>query len=384
MIKYFAVENFRSIKEENIVEFDAGLSKESPFIANPTIGIAGANASGKSSLLQAINFTLWFMQNSFLGWDPNEFIPLEPFISCQDKQSKLHIIFAQQILVDKQNKYVDFEYILYATREKVITEELSYYPYKRKRLVYQRRLNKVKQGSTVNRLEKELWEDLRSNCSVVSLASQYGTQDIARECIKYRSWSNLSYIGLRNNDFHPRMLELLMHEHGFAKDNLIRFLKIADLGISNFEITQKDFVKYLFFKHEIDSSVKDFDERLESEGTRQFIAIMYEIIQSLSAGHLTILDEIEIKLHQNIVAYIIGLFQNKYENPHGAQLIFSFHNTYFMDILEPNQLWFTEKNDRGQTKIFSAADFKDIKKLQQRSLEELYRLGRFGAKPRGI
>ncbi|MEL7007803.1 MAG: AAA family ATPase, partial [Cyanobacteria bacterium J06588_4] len=158
----------------------------------------------------------------------------------------------------------------------------------------------------------------------------------------------------------------------------------ADLGISNFEITQKDFVKYLFFKHEIDSSVKDFDERLESEGTRQFIAIMYEIIQSLSAGHLTILDEIEIKLHQNIVAYIIGLFQNKYENPHGAQLIFSFHNTYFMDILEPNQLWFTEKNDRGQTKIFSAADFKDIKKLQQRSLEELYRLGRFGAKPRGI
>ena len=33
------------------------------------------------------------------------------------------------------------------------------------------------------------------------------------------------------------------------------------------------------------------------------------------------------------LAYIIGLFQNKYENPHCAQLIFSFHNTYFMECL---------------------------------------------------
>ncbi len=55
-----------------------------------------------------------------------------------------------------------------------------------------------------------------------------------------------------------------------------------------------------------------------------------------------------------------------------------------MEILKPHQLWFTEKNDGGYTEIFSAADFKDIKKLYQRNLEELYRLGRFGAKPRGI
>ena len=55
-----------------------------------------------------------------------------------------------------------------------------------------------------------------------------------------------------------------------------------------------------------------------------------------------------------------------------------------MEILKPEQLWFTEKNDTGCTEVFSASDFKDIKDLYSRSLEELYRLGRFGAKPRGL
>ena len=63
---------------------------------------------------------------------------------------------------------------------------------------------------------------------------------------------------------------------------------------------------------------------------------------------------------------------------------FSFHNSMFMKILPPGQLWFTEKNKTGHTDVFTAADFKDIKNLQERDLETLYRIGRFGAKPRGI
>ena len=90
------------------------------------------------------------------------------------------------------------------------------------------------------------------------------------------------------------------------------------------------------------------------------------------------------KLHQNLIAYLVGLFENKDENKHNAQLIFSFHNTYLMEILKPAQLWFCEKSDEGHTDIFSAIDFKDIKELHKRSLEKLYRIGRFGAKPKGI
>jgi len=440
LIKYFAVENFRSIKEENIVEFDAGLSKESPFIANPTIGIAGANASGKSSLLQALNFTLWFMQDSFLSLDEGKNIPIEPFITCKNRPTKLHIIFSQAIQVDSIHKQVDFEYVLCLTRQKVITETLLAYPYRRKRLVYQRTENKIKQGSKIPKLDLEVWSNLRPNCSVVSFAAQFNSQTTAKNCKNFLFESNLSGKGTVEYEFDSSVLGSLIEKYDFSKQEIVSLFKIADLGIEDFEFIKsskyksnlgnwvrkfirtqisasedsnddQDNVHYvldyekifqsmfgiknrrelketdndiLFIKHRVDDDMFDFDYSLESSGTLQFFIILNKVMLALKQGSVFIFDEIEIKLHQNLVAYIIGLFQNKYENSNGAQLIFSFHNTYFMDILEPNQLWFTEKNDRGQTKIFSAADFKDIKKLQQRSLEELYRLGRFGAKPRGI
>ena len=441
MIKYFAVENFRSIKEENIVEFDAGLPKDSPYVANSTIGIAGANASGKSSLLQALTFTLWFMQDSFLSQGEDELIPTEAFITCRNLPSKFHLIFSHEILVDDKYKNVDIEYILWVTKEEVIKEELLSYPYSRKRLIYRRDKNNITQGSTVHKLDSEVWSNLRENCSIVSFAAQFSSQNIAKICKGYDLISNLTYRGMVEYEFHTAMLESLIDEHGFSKEQIIKLLKIADLGIDDFEVieiieeaqkkiydfiesigeeitdtikanirkiedksidaiknlkiklddsgrnkrkNQKSVYKSFVFKHKIEEYSEDFGYISECSGTLQFFALLYQVMLTLKQGGLFILDEIEIKLHQNLVAYIIGLFQNKYENPHGAQLIFSFHNTYFMEILEPSQLWFTEKNDRGYTEIFSAADFKDIKKLQQRSLEELYRLGRFGAKPRGI
>ena len=427
MIKYFAVENFRSIKEENIVEFDSGLPKDSPFVANPTIGIAGANASGKSSLLQALNFTLWFMQDSFLSLDEDKEIPIEPFITCQDNPTKLHLIFSQRIKVDEIDKDVDFEYILYLTRQEVISETLLSYPYKRKRLIYQRERESINQGNTVTKLDSEIWINLRKNCSIISFAAQFNSQTIAKLC-KNKKWaSNLTNRGIFEYEFNPEMIKVLVTEYNISKDKIIDLLKIADLGIYDFEIIKdiqremkevlekiiapkldeiasqktKDILSFqisvdeirsiksqeyslLLLRHKIEDSFENFLYTSESSGTLKFLAILYGVLLALKLGMPFIFDEIEIKLHQNLVAYVIGLFQNKYENPHGAQLIFSFHNTYFMDILEPSQLWFTEKNDKGYTEIFSAADFKDIKKLQQRSLEELYRLGRFGAKPRGI
>lgn len=388
------------------------------------------------------------MQDSFLSLDEDKDIPIEPFITCQDQPTKLHLIFSRKIAVDEISKNVDFEYILCLTKEEVIGETLLSYPYKRKRLIYQRTQNIIKQGSKITHLESEIWNNLRKNCSIVSFAAQFNSQVTAKYCKNFPFKSNLSYKGIIEYQFNSDVFEELIENYNFSKEEIVQLFKIADLGINDFELIKKtkytsklkelitrwinlnidqeniaitkdngDFInllksilnsnspsdndstyfpKYtkqinsikddniLLIRHQIDGELLDLDYSLESSGTLQFFTLLNRIMITLKQGSIFIIDEIEIKLHQNLVAYIIGLFQNKYENPHGAQLIFSFHNTYFMDILEPSQLWFTEKNDQGYTEIFSAADFKDIKKLQQRSLEELYRLGRFGAKPRGI
>ncbi|MCK5523943.1 MAG: ATP-binding protein [Thiomargarita sp.] len=222
--------------------------------------------------------------------------------------------------------------------------------------------------------------------------------------------SNLTLGG--EDKFNLKYLEKMLKDEDF-QTGLPTFLQIADVGIETIALKKTDeeelnqlldviqnlegearlkkFLsnaaqsKKVVFTHKIEGNQIDFlDQELESAGTLQFLVLLYHILLALKNGHLLILDEIELKLHPNLVAFLLGLFQNEAENPLCAQLIFSFHNTAFMEFLAPEQLWFAEKNEEGQTELFSAADFQDIKDLHQRNLENLYRLGRFGATPRGL
>ena len=186
MIKYFTVENFRSIKNENILEFDANLGKNYPYVASPVIGVAGANASGKTCLLQALTFVLWFMQKSFLKLGENEHIPYEPFVTQHNFDTIFHLIFAKKTLFDNQKKWVDYEYKLCLSGNKVIIEELYYYPKARKRIAYIRQKNEVKFGNTLNHLNQEILLNLRKNSSIISFAAQFASQKVARDCQKLR------------------------------------------------------------------------------------------------------------------------------------------------------------------------------------------------------
>ncbi len=383
MIKYFTVENFRSIKDKNILKFDLNIQENSDYVANPVIGFAGANASGKTAILQAITFVLWFMKNSFWGIEENRKIPLEPFCTIKETPTNFHIIFSQNTLIDDKYKLVDYEYKLSLTREKVLAEELYYYPYNEKIMVYIRNENEVKFGENINQIATN---DLRNNCSIISFAAQYDSHKIAKLYKNYNFYSNIIFtiFGFRKNIEGIFDIEIL---YNLLKDEKIRkktqeFLQIADVGIENIYIKKE--INIPLFKHRIDNALVDFQYKLESAGTLKFLVILNKVLEALKNGSVLILDEIELKLHQNLIAYLAGLFENKDENKHNAQLIFSFHNTYLMEILKPAQLWFCEKSDEGHTNIFSATDFKDIKELHKKSLEKLYRIGRFGAKPKEI
>jgi AAA15 family ATPase/GTPase len=417
MIKYFAVENFRSIKSENILEFDTGLSPNTTFVSNPVIGFAGANASGKTTILNAITFLLWFMKDSFLNIGEDQAIPVVPFAVASDSPVRFHIIFSKKTRLDDSERYVDYEYELSLTRKEVLYESLSYYPYGRKRTAYIRDDKQIEFGHSISLPvhDTDIFKrNLRDNSSVIAYAAQYPSQKIAIECQHYNFQSNAVYFRMKEADFQP-WRELLENEED--RNNILEFIKIADIGIENiirkklelemlFKIFSKETainllpkdmkekilkdgeevtqVTQLFFEHNLDNRRIRFNESQESSGTLQFLTILSQVLRSLKQGTLLILDEIEVKLHQDLVAYIIGLYNNEHYNTNNAQVIFSFHNTSFMKILTPEQLWFTEKNDSGHTEIFSASHFEDIKNLHERNLEKLYRIGRFGAKPRGI
>ena len=399
MIKYLSIENFHSIKNENIIEFDLNKS-DKDFIAHPTLGFAGTNASGKTNFIRGINFIVWFMGQSFFTKETK--LPFEKFIGSESLPTKFNLIFC----VEKE----EYEYELEVNGNKVLNELLS----KNEEMIYSRSLKNVKFGKNVTEFPTN---DLRDTSSIISYALNFDSHIAAKKIIEYlrQIKTNVNNQGLKAIEFSPSDL-IVLSRNELLKSKAIEIVQLADIGITDFftenkekhelaikiqelkvKIPENEFHEIeklydtdifdtpsAFFKHRIGHSNIDFSQEKESSGTLQFFALISMILPTLETGGLIILDEIETHLHQNLVAYLIGLFQNPEINKGSAQLIFTFHNSLFMDILKPEQLWFAEKNNRGETELFCAANFEDIENIHKKSLEKLYRIGRFGAKPKAI
>ncbi len=389
MIKYLSIENFYSIKNESVVEFDLNKSK-GDFIAHPTLGFAGTNASGKTNFIKAINFLVWFIGQSFFTKESK--LPYEKFVGLEELPTKFSFIFC----IDED----EFGYELEINGNKVLNEILS----KNNDVIYNRSLKNVIFGKSVSEFSTK---DLKDSSSVISYATNFDSHIVARNILEYlrNITINVNNHGHKTIKFEPSDL-IILSEKESIKKNAIKIIQLADIGITDFFTESKE--KYAlkdkiseeqlrnlektdifdtpsaFFKHKIGDNRTDFTEEKESSGTLQLFALMSMILPKLETGGLIILDEIETNLHQNLVAYLIGLFQNPEVNKGSAQLIFTFHNSLFMDILAPEQLWFAEKNNKGETELFCAANFVDIEEIHKKSLEKLYRIGRFGAKPKGI
>ena len=425
MIKYFMVENFRSIMKENILEFDTGITRQNSLNINPVIGFVGANASGKTTILEAISFVLWFMKDSYLNI--NDSIPFSPFVINSDLPSKFHIIFSKQSTTDDQYKYIDYEYELILTTNKVIYESLHYYTDNHKNMVYIRNDDNVTFGSNISIPANDITifkKDLKYNSSIISYAAMYPSQEIAIACKNYNFTSNVGLSKLDKFEFNEFFVHDLL-KNKVLFDRVLEYIKVADIGIDDIILTDdlldkneseeikqtvhemnpdeiftlnNDFAKRVYeykkkpsslvivkdvhFDHRIGGKKISFDKKMESSGTLKFLVLLSHILTNLDDGALLILDEIELHLHQDLICMLIDLY--KTENTNNAQLIFSFHNPAIMKMLLPDELWFTEKTDNGDTAIFSASHFEDIQDVHDKDLEKLYRIGRFGAKPRGI
>jgi AAA15 family ATPase/GTPase len=121
----------------------------------------------------------------------------------------------------------------------------------------------------------------------------------------------------------------------------------------------------------------------ESYGTKKFFALTGPVLDSLEKGQVLIVDELDSKLHPNLVCKIVSLFNSKEHNPKNAQLIFNTHDTNLLNsgLFRRDQIWFTEKNKYGEAKLFSLADFKSGEVRKNETFEENYIRGKYGGVP---
>jgi AAA15 family ATPase/GTPase len=199
-------------------------------------------------------------------------------------------------------------------------------------------------------------------------------------------------------------------ENKERKNNVLDLLQRADVNILDFEIEfseeneQNKFMNKVLKKSFADklpplrtvslmTKHNYYDENwektgiistpvlFESAGTRKLFEIAGPIIKALENGSIVFIDEIDTRLHPMLVRFLVMMFNSISKNPKNAQLICNTHDVLLLDEdIRRDQVYFTEKNEYGVSKLYSLTDFRGVRK--ESKLLKQYLLGAFGATPR--
>lgn len=121
-----------------------------------------------------------------------------------------------------------------------------------------------------------------------------------------------------------------------------------------------------------------FDFREESDGTQRLFDLM-DMLLGASNDKVYLIDELERSLHPKLTFKFIELFNQMNSNKRN-QLIFSTHESTIMDqnLFRRDEIWFVEKNKENTSEIYSLDKFKE---RYDKVLGKAYLEGRYGALP---
>ena len=422
MLVQFSVKNFRTFKEKASINLIASnYDKDTRELDNvyndskfefrllKSAVIYGANASGKSKFFEALNFMKYFVISSSKDSQKGDEIDTEPFrlnSESENLPSEFEVIFTHNNVL--------YRYGFEANKNNVISEWLYYKPktkeielFYRDEDSFETHARNFTKGKTI--IKEGL---VRDNALLLSVSAQFNDTISIEVMDWFKELKTIS--GLNESGY--RGFTLSKTDDPNQKVKILNLLKAADLGIQDINLEKidlsnlpKDMPKELKDritkevnedKKEILSDVltshKKFDSNKkaidfvdfslfddESSGTKKFFALTGPILDVIENGYTLIVDELDSKLHPNLVCKIVSLFNSKELNKKNAQLIFNTHDTNLLSsgLFRRDQIWFTDKNKFGEAKLYSLADFKSDEVRKSESFEENYIKGKYGAIP---
>ena len=150
----------------------------------------------------------------------------------------------------------------------------------------------------------------------------------------------------------------------------------------------KELQRHLVFRHR---GANGEEYRLnidqQSQGTLTWLATVGPAVDALRLGQVMCVDELDASLHPVLTATLVDMFKDPDLNTRGAQIVFTTHDTALLDnspvqLLEAGEVWMTEKSSFGASELFSLADFPSHRKGTNK--QRRYLVGAFGAVPRVV
>lgn len=418
MLIDFRFENFRSFRKQQTLSLAAyerltdGLISHSVDSGRKDIprllkaaAIYGANASGKSNLIKALQFMRAKVVNERLvsscGWSE------QPFRLSADAPD-LPTKFEVSLLLGS----VRYQYGFSALHEKITEEYLLAYVNPVPQTWFERHFE-ASQGlyfykySPSFRGIKSTWE------KATAPEALYLTTAVSLNCEQLKpifQWFEKRFVVINElsplNEFFTITRILGTHD----SSDIDALLRASDLGLSGTEIIPKqvpgktitfdtknetskvkDVVlnKYdVFFKHQRDGKDYRLPFEEESFGSQKLYKLAGPILDMLDKDITLAIDEMDASLHPMLLEQIIRLFISR--EKHGtSQLIFTTHcdallenstipNSSVEPLLRRDQVWFIEKNAQLESDLISLQEYKPRK---NESIRDGYRRGRYGAIP---
>ncbi len=428
MLLRFSIQNFLSFNKQVCFDmfpntkrtsFPGHIYSDQKIPLLKQAAIYGANGSGKTNLLMAIDYIKQFAINKEFHkvalWNDKAF---------RLTASYMAVPISFTIEFSHAEKY--FIYEVEFIPNEILKEELyiSGIGIEPNRRIFLRTktvlfLDGILDPNIFNGFNKVLQSNPKS--SVLSLNSEFpvldGNVHMAFDwfdkCLKLKSLHDYNSSLISEMDQNPDLLRFaneLINKIGLGVEGIgVNESNLADILSREDQKTMKDYIinyikkegkyihrvndKIIFCIEEKDEEhiLKQFEFRQQgengyvgimgfdsqSDGTSKIlnlIPVLYDLIHNES---IYFIDEIENSIHPSL---IIALMKFYSQTKTKGQLIYTTHETELLnqqELMRPDEVWFTEKQD-GQTKLYSLNDFKEHNTI---NIKNGYLDGRYGAIP---
>lgn len=442
MLIRFTVENFSSFKQAQVFSLLPGKGTLKPHHkSTPIQGISvlkagllyGANASGKSNLVRAIEFG----KGLVLKGTP----PGEPVL---DKQFRLDAAYLEkntQLEYELQHQGKNYAYGMVLSANRVEEEWLYELTKTRQQLIFERKNATEYDLSGLLKLNPN--EKHRRFLEFLSLGTR-PNQLFLTHVRNTRIVEQVADMGplLKVLDWFQNSLTVVYpssrstgKKMEFFRDSELRqvFEKVLcyfDTGISGLEFKELEFDKVevpshikqeiksvllnstseatsvllsneaqevyfliskvgehqlkaekLLSKHTLSGGSEAlFELQDESDGTRRIMDLVPLLIDFFAGGNVLVVDEIERSLHPNLVKDLLDFILSNCEGV-DSQLILASHEATLMtqQLLRKDEIWFVVKNKEGASQLHSLEEYKV--RFDKEIMRD-YLIGRYKGVPR--
>lgn len=400
MLCQFRFKNFYSYRDETVFDMQAANIEEFSDSLIPAPGerfsallpvsaIFGPNGGGKSNAIRAMVYLISRVllpirtssdyRNPFTSYSKR----YDPFLldeTSREEPAEFEIVFRTQS--------AQYQYQLSVQSDTVVSESLFYTKTTGKRRrdnrLFEREGGRIELGAALKQANVQKVSATIPYLSFLTI--NYSFSEIEDAVDWFKQCCAINY-AIPDRDH--RFYSILNDPE--VKPGLLQMLSDMDIPISDYETQEEEDdsgekKRKIMTTHMVNGTPYNLSINRESEGTVKLLSMLPSVILSLSTGGLLLVDELDAKLHPQLLRYLIKLYTDPEENDEHAQLVFTCHDVSIMknDLLRRDEIWFAAQNEESVSSLWSLYDIHEPgggRVKNTAAYDRQYLAGRYGADP---